>query len=121
MLPGRAERSMQRRCCSLAVRLGYFTPEFTGKLPGYLSPSLGFKFAGMLYGLSAISKVPSAGWAQVFVSAELAIGRLDLMAFFELFFLGDPTGSVWGVFGDVGFFGEVVFSFVFVVGFGVGF
>ena len=45
--------------------MGYITPEITGKLPGYLSPSGGLKFADIPNGLGAISKVPNAGWAQI--------------------------------------------------------
>merc|ERR1712176_1507565 len=45
--------------------MGYMTPEITGKLPGYLSPSTGLKFADVPNGLAAISKVPLAGWAQI--------------------------------------------------------
>merc|ERR1712190_530054 len=40
-------------------------PEITGKLPGYLSPSMGIKFEDVPNGLAAISKVPSSGWAQI--------------------------------------------------------
>ena len=35
---------------------GYITPEITGKLPGFLSPSAGLKFADVPNGLAAISK-----------------------------------------------------------------
>merc|ERR1719226_303185 len=52
------------RICMLAT-MGYITPEITGKLPGYLSPSMGLKFADIPNGLGAISKVPTAGWAQI--------------------------------------------------------
>merc|ERR1719456_778327 len=52
------------RICMLAS-MGYITPELTGKLPGYLSPSAGLKFADIPNGLGAISKVPSLGWAQI--------------------------------------------------------
>ena len=45
--------------------MGYITPELTGKLPGYLSPSMGLKFADIPNGLGAISKVPLAGWGQI--------------------------------------------------------
>merc|ERR1719272_2712774 len=30
---------------SMLAAMGYITPELTGKLPGYLSPSMGLKFA----------------------------------------------------------------------------
>merc|ERR1711869_3045 len=52
------------RICMLAT-MCYITPEITGKLPGYLSPSAGLKFADIPNGLGAISKVPNAGWAQI--------------------------------------------------------
>merc|ERR1719265_1201392 len=47
---------------SMLAAMGYITPEITGKLPGYLSPSLGLKFEDIPNGLAAISKVPKAGW-----------------------------------------------------------
>merc|ERR1712078_16032 len=52
------------RICMLAT-MGYITPEITGKLPGYLSPSAGLKFADIPNGLAAVSKVPTLGWAQI--------------------------------------------------------
>merc|ERR1712172_189165 len=52
------------RICMLAT-MGYITPEITGKLPGYLSPSQGLKFEDIPNGLGAISKVPAAGWLQI--------------------------------------------------------
>merc|ERR1712007_114576 len=114
---------------------GYITPEVTGKLPGYLSPSAGLKFADIPNGLAAISKVPTLGWAQIaayfgFVefsggfddyksgtpgdygfkvltsddpaektkklSAELANGRLAMVAIIGMFFQDGLTGSAWG-------------------------
>merc|ERR1712151_77315 len=50
---------------SMLATMGYITPELTGKLPGYLSPSLELKFEDVPNGLAAISKVPGAGWAQI--------------------------------------------------------
>merc|ERR1719330_200337 len=50
---------------SMLATMGYITPELTGKLPGYLSPSAGLKFADVPTGLAAISKVPVLGWAQI--------------------------------------------------------
>merc|ERR1711981_178546 len=44
---------------SMLATMGYITPEITGKLPGYLSPSAGLKFADVPNGLAAISKVPA--------------------------------------------------------------
>merc|ERR1719166_123538 len=54
------------RVCMLAT-MGYMTPEITGKFPGYLSPSQGLKFEDIPNGLGAISKVPAAGWFQIFL------------------------------------------------------
>jgi hypothetical protein len=45
--------------------MGYVTPEITGKLPGYLSPSAGLKLADVPNGLAAISSVPAAGSGQI--------------------------------------------------------
>lgn len=106
-----------------------------GKLPGYLSPSAGLKFADIPNGLAAVSKVPTAGWAQIaayfgFVefaggftdyktgtpgdygfkvltssdpaektkklSAEIANGRLAMVAIIGMFFQDGLTGSAWG-------------------------
>eukprot|EP00439_Symbiodinium_sp_Y106_P007319 s2545_g1.t1 len=41
------------------------TPEVIGKLPGFLSPSTGLKFADIPNALAAVAKVPVAGWAQI--------------------------------------------------------
>merc|ERR1712241_768457 len=56
------------RVCMLAT-MGYMTPEITGKFPGYLSPSQGLKFEDIPNGLGALSKVPAAGWFQIFLYA----------------------------------------------------
>merc|ERR1711972_1255755 len=50
---------------SMLATMGYITPELTGKIPGYLSPSLDLKFEDVPNGLAAISKVPGAGWLQI--------------------------------------------------------
>merc|ERR1719313_311420 len=115
--------------------MGYITPELTGKLPGYLSPSMGLKFADIPNGLGAISKVPLAGWGQILaygafcelsqdqspgtpaskgdfgfkvltssdpaekekkLAAEIANGRLAMMAIIGMFFQDGLTGSAWG-------------------------
>merc|ERR1740127_149131 len=122
------------RICMLAT-MGYITPEITGKIPGYLSPSAGLKFADIPNGLAAISKVPSLGWAQIAayfgfcefsggfedyksgtpgdygwkaltsddpaektkkLSAEIANGRLAMVAIIGMFFQDGLTGSAWG-------------------------
>merc|ERR1719298_353788 len=120
---------------SMLACMGYITPELTGKLPGYLSPSAGLKFADIPNGLGAISKVPAAGWAQILtygafcelsqdqspgtpaakgdfgfkvltssdpaekekkLAAEIANGRLAMMAIIGMFFQDGLTGSAWG-------------------------
>merc|ERR1719160_1460632 len=112
----------------MLATMGYITPEITGKLPGYLSPSAGLKFAD-------IPNVPAAGWAQIVaygaycelsqdqspgtpaskgdfgfkvltssdpaekqkkLAAELANGRLAMMAIIGMFFQDGLTGSAWG-------------------------
>merc|ERR1719265_777476 len=50
---------------SMLACMGYITPEITGKIPGYLSPSAGLKFSDIPNGLGAVSKVPALGWAQI--------------------------------------------------------
>merc|ERR1711966_629477 len=122
------------RICMLAT-MGYITPEITGKLPGFLSPSTGLKYADIPNGLAAVSKVPPMGWAQILaycgfveasggfaeyktgtpgdygfkvlpspypaerekkLQAELANGRLAMMAVMGMFFQDGLTGSAWG-------------------------
>merc|ERR1711878_258561 len=122
------------RICMLAT-MGYITPEITGKLPGYLSPSAGLKFEDIPNGLGAVSKVPAAGWLQIIayfgfcefsggfedyktgtpgdygfkvltsddpeektkkLSAEIANGRLAMVAIIGMFFQDGLTGSAWG-------------------------
>merc|ERR1719356_1176269 len=119
----------------MLATMGYITPEITGKLPGYLSPSAGLKFADIPNGLGAISKVPAAGWGQIVaygafcelsqdqsagtaaaagdygwkvitsddpaekekkLAAELANGRLAMVAIIGMFFQDGLTGSAWG-------------------------
>ena len=117
--------SMDLWYSSCIVALDLVWPRITGKLPGYLSPSAGLKFADVPNGLAAISKVPAAGWGQILaymafcevsqdqspgtpaaagdfgfkvltasdpeektkkLSAELANGRLAMMAIIGMFF-----------------------------------
>ena len=121
----------------MLATMGYITPELTGKIPGYLSPSLDLKFEDVPNGLAAISKVPGAGWLQIIayclfceasgglatqedlepgnfgwkpplltsadpenrkkrLNAEIANGRLAMMAIIGMFFQDGLTGSAWG-------------------------
>eukprot|EP00913_Durusdinium_trenchii_P017732 g16664.t1 len=91
---------------AMLATMGYITPEIAGKFPGYLSPSAGLKFADVPNGLAAISKVPAGGWTQILLymgwcevlrlSAELANGRLAMMAIIGMFYQDGLTGSAWG-------------------------
>merc|ERR1712196_220249 len=131
----RRQTELKHGRISMLATMGYITPEITGKLPGYLSPSAGLKFSDIPNGLAAISKVPNAGWAQIFayaafcelsqdqsagtdaakgdfnfkvltssdpaekqkkLAAEIANGRLAMMAIIGMFFQDGLTGSAWG-------------------------
>merc|ERR550534_2213909 len=131
----RRQTELKHGRVSMLATMGYITPELTGKLPGYLSPSAGLKFADIPNGLAAISKVPAAGWAQIVaycafcevsqdqsagsaaaagdfgwkvltssdqqeltkkLSAEVANGRLAMVAIIGMFFQDGLTGSAWG-------------------------
>merc|ERR1719401_2755994 len=131
----RRQTELKHGRVSMLATMGYITPEIAGKFPGYLSPSAGLKFADVPNGLAAISKVPSAGWAQILaygafcelsqdqspgtaasqgdfgfkvltssdpaekqkkLAAELANGRLAMMAIIGMFFQDGLTGSAWG-------------------------
>merc|ERR1712203_1138085 len=125
---------------SMLACLGYITPEYV-KWPGYCSPSKGLAFDEIPNGLAALSKVPGAGWVQIFLfcgliekglfvydpsralgdyenggvlgvpngstlpagelksrklNAEIANGRLAMMAIIGMFYQDGLTGSAWG-------------------------
>merc|ERR1712151_772210 len=125
---------------SMWACLGYITPEYF-KWPGYCSPSANLAFADIPNGLAALSKVPGAGWCQMFLfcgliekglfvydpsrapgdyenggvlgvpngstmgvgegrtrklNAEIANGRLAMMAIIGMFYQDGLTGSAWG-------------------------
>jgi len=133
----RRESEIKHGRISMLAAMGYMTPEITGKWPGLLSPSTGLKFEDIPNGLAAISKVPGAGWFQIFaycayvessgigsrsdkgydtpgefgfkvitssdpaalknkLNAEIANGRLAMMAIIGMFFQDGLTGSAWG-------------------------
>merc|ERR1719414_1929020 len=118
---------------SMLACMGYITPYYK-TFPGFLSPSQSLKFSDVPNGLAALSKVPAAGWLQIFAfigfmegrdglkwdnesrgdigwkvitsddpeilkqkrAAELANGRLAMMAIIGMFFQDGLTGSAWG-------------------------
>merc|ERR1712066_902338 len=125
---------------SMFACLGYIVPEYV-KWPGYCSPSAKIAFADIPNGLGALSKVPGAGWVQMFLfcglvekglfvydptrapgdyanagvlgvpngstmptgenrtrklNAEIANGRLAMMAIIGMFYQDGLTGSAWG-------------------------
>merc|ERR1712056_104920 len=131
----RRETEVKHGRVSMLATMGYITPELTGKLPGFLSPSAGLAFKDIPNGLGAISKVPAAGWLQIVaycafcelsqdqsagtpaakgdfgwklltasdaeaktkkLAAEIANGRLAMMAIIGMFFQDGLTGSAWG-------------------------
>merc|ERR1712087_411492 len=131
----RRQTELKHGRVSMLATMGYITPEITGKIPGFLSPSAGLKFADIPNGLAAISKVPTLGWAQIVayfgfcefsggfedyksgtpgdygwkvltsedpaektkkLNAEIANGRLAMMAIIGMFFQDGLTGSAWG-------------------------
>jgi len=124
---------------SMFACIGYIVPEYF-KFPGDLAPNEGLKFSDIPNGLGALSKVPPAGWAQIFLfagfnelvvnkptgepgnfgkgflglgtlglagsiqdgevrvkklKAELANGRLAMMAIIGMFFQDGLTGGAW--------------------------
>jgi len=65
----RRETEIKHGRVSMLATMGYITPEVSGKFGGYLSPSQDIKFEDVPNGLAAISKVPLAGWVQIFFYA----------------------------------------------------
>merc|ERR1719510_2868732 len=100
----------------MLATMGYITPEITGKLPGYLSPSTGLKFEDIAnfgfcefsggfedyktgtpgdYGFKVLtSDDPEEKTKKL--SAEIANGRLAMVAIIGMFFQDGLTGSAWG-------------------------
>merc|ERR1719198_717696 len=98
----RAAELKHGRICMLAT-LGYIVPEYF-KFPGYLSPSLGLKFADIPNGIAAVSKVPIEGWLQIGLFAGHMEGQ---------FFRQDPKRAP-GDFEGYGFLGvgrNFIFNF----------
>jgi len=98
----RAAELKHGRICMLAC-VGYIIPEYF-KWPGFISPSLGIKFADVPHGIGAISKVPIEGWLQI----GLFIGH------YEGFFMQQDPKREPGDFEKYGFLGigdNFIFSF----------
>jgi len=55
---------------AMMATIGFITP-FYSKLPGYLSLSKDIKFEDIPVGITAISKVPAAGWVQILLFAAI--------------------------------------------------
>merc|ERR1719277_2578280 len=66
----RRETELKHGRVSMIACIGYIVPEYC-RFPGFLSPSAGLKFTDMPTGLSAVSKLPSAGLLQMFLFAGL--------------------------------------------------
>merc|ERR1719392_544129 len=64
----RREIEIKHGRVSMLATIGYIVPEYF-KLPGEISPSLGLMFEDVPNGLGALSKVPTAGLAQIFAFA----------------------------------------------------
>jgi hypothetical protein len=139
----RREVELKHGRISMFATIGYIWPEYA-RLPGYLSPSYGIKFADIPNGLGALSKVPAVGVLQFVafiglievnvynenvndepgnygagflalnsigfvrtspsdaetrkkkLNAELANGRLAMVAIIGMFYQDGLTGSAWG-------------------------
>mmetsp|Transcript_75920 Transcript_75920/g.191050 ORF Transcript_75920/g.191050 Transcript_75920/m.191050 type:complete len:159 (-) Transcript_75920:328-804(-) len=133
----RRETELKHGRVAMLACMGYITPEYF-KFPGYCATDL--SFADIPNGLAALSKVPGAGWLQIFLfigtiekwfykydasrapgdfenggvlgapngsrmvdgpaktrklNAELANGRLAMMAIIGMFFQDGLTGQAW--------------------------
>ncbi|CAL1159256.1 unnamed protein product [Cladocopium goreaui] len=78
---------------AMYATIGYIVPEYY-KFPGYLSPSLGLKFADVPNGLAALSKLPVLGGAQIIAFA----GLIETTGFFQAASTTDGRGPREGQF-----------------------
>lgn len=77
----------------MLATMGFITPEIIGKWPGYLSPSMGLKFADVPSGLQALPAVPMLGWAQILIY----FGLVEYTGGFEDYTTGTPGDYGWKV------------------------
>lgn len=78
---------------SMLATIGFMVPEIFGKWPGYISPSMGLKFADVPNGLAALEKMPELGTAQILIFC----GLLEYTAGFEDYRTGTPGDYGWKV------------------------
>jgi len=91
----RRRRSAELKHARIAMlaAMGYITPDLVGKWPGYLSPSMGLKFADIPNGVGAIPAVPSLGWVQILIY----FGFVEYSAGFEEYREGTPGDFGWKI------------------------
>merc|ERR1712127_863082 len=77
----RRETELKNGRVAMLACMGYIAPTAGPHFPGYCSPSENLKFEDIPDGLAALSKVPGAGWLQIF----LFIGIIE-----KGFFVYDP-------------------------------
>merc|ERR1719316_1045191 len=82
---------------SMIACIGYIVPEVFGKFPGELSPSQGISFESVPNGLGALSVVPVAGWAQIFLAAGALEYNTGLKAGERDNIAGTPGDYGWKV------------------------
>merc|ERR1711897_124427 len=70
----RRETEIKHGRIAMLATIGYMTPEISGKFGGYLSPSENLMFEDIPNGLGALSKVPLAGWIQIFLYCAFCEG-----------------------------------------------
>merc|ERR1719515_37886 len=95
----RREVEIKHGRVSMLACIGYIVPEYF-RWPGMLSPSEGISFTDVPNGLGALSKVPVAGWAQIFAFA----GSVELGLFKPT---GEPGNYGQGFLGALGILGSI--------------
>jgi hypothetical protein len=101
---------------SMLACIGYIAPEYF-RFPGYLSPSEDIKFSDVPNGLAAFSKVPAAGWLQIFLFAGFmeatlasrfnAPGAARIGVQKDATQEGEPGNYGLGFLGALGLFGSI--------------